>query len=147
MRLTRFTDNSLRTLIYLALNLDKEITISEVSQRCEIPRNHLVKVVHALSRHSFILTTRGRAGGMRLKNSAGEIKVGDVVKKMEGSLEVIKCFTPRCPISSTCQLRNVLDEAMEAFLAVLDNYSIADITKKEEPLRELLGIVNFSNTG
>lgn len=144
MRLTKFTDNSLRTLIYLSLNFDEEITIAKVSKACAIPKNHLVKVVHALSKKGFIKTTRGRRGGLRLILPSDKLVVGDVVRAMEGRLEVINCFTPNCPIAPTCQLRNVLSEAMEAFLSVLDRYTIADLIKKAKPLRELLGIAIYN---
>jgi len=140
MRLTRFTDNSLRTLIYLALNNNNGVTISEVSKNCAIPRNHLVKVVHALSKKDFIITTRGHGGGLKLIKPASDLSVGNIVRAMEGQLEVIKCFTPLCPIAPTCKLRNLLSEAMEAFLLVLDKYTIADLIIDETPLRKLLGI-------
>ncbi len=140
MQLTRFTDNSLRTLIYLALNPNKIITINEISEKCAIPRNHLVKVVHSLAKANFIQTSRGRAGGIKLIEDAKEVIIGDVVRVMEGQLDVINCFTPLCPIAPTCKLRNVLSEATNAFISVLDNYSIKDLIQNEQPLRKLLNI-------
>jgi Rrf2 family nitric oxide-sensitive transcriptional repressor len=140
MRLTRFTDNSLRTLIYLSLNDGRGVTISEIAKNCDIPKNHLMKVVHSLAKSGFVMTARGRNGGVRLAKLASEIKVGNIVRVMEGRLEVIKCFEPRCPIVNVCKLRSALSEASAAFLAVLDNYSIEDLVKEDVSLRNLLKI-------
>ncbi len=141
MRLTRFTDNSLRVLIYLALSEERDITISEIAQKIAIPKNHLVKVVHSLAKRNFIKTLRGRNGGIRLNKTAKEIIVGDVVRMMEGQLEVIKCFEPRCPLATSCRLRNLLSEATDAFLLVLDKYSIYDLVElREDQLKKLLNI-------
>ena len=140
MRLTKFTDNALRGLIYLALNKDRIVTITEIAEKCAIPRNHLVKVIHALANRGFIETTRGRGGGARLMEPAKEIYVGDVVRTMEGQLDVINCYEPRCPIATTCRLRKALGEASDAFLRVLDSYTIADLIKENSSLKALLSI-------
>ncbi|MCF6344129.1 MAG: Rrf2 family transcriptional regulator [Devosiaceae bacterium] len=141
MRLTRFTDNSLRVLIYLTLNKQRDATITEIAEKVAIPRNHLMKIVHALSKKEFIKTTRGRGGGIRLALCAKKIKVGDVIRKMEERLDIIECYKPRCPLAGSCRLKNVLGEATNAFLSVLDNYSVNDlVAQRESKLMELLGI-------
>ncbi len=141
MRLTRFTDNSLRVLIYLALNKERDVTISEIAKYIAIPRNHLMKIVHSLAKKSFIITMRGRKGGIRLSGEPGEIIVGDVIRKMEEQLDVIKCYEPLCPIAPGCRLKDAFSEASNAFLSVLDAYSIDDlVAQRESRLRTLLGI-------
>lgn len=141
MQLTRYTDYSLRVLMYLAVHTDRLVTISEISDAYGISRNHLVKVVHELGNLGFVRTQRGKQGGMELGRPAGAINVGDVVRHTEKTLTVVNCSDPPCPIRSACDLRNVLFEARDAFLAVLDNYTLHDLTGREQSaaLAGLLG--------
>ena len=139
MRLKKFTDNALRSLIYLALYPENRITISDISEYCGVSRNHLVKVIHFLAKQGFVKTTAGRNGGIKLKTTADNISVGDVVRVVEGHQPVINCLEPLCPIAPVCHLRNIFDEAKEAFLSTLDNRTIADLIKNEEALRIRLG--------
>ncbi len=139
MQLTRYTDYSLRVLIYLAVSKEPRVTISDIAQRYNISRNHLVKVVHYLSTQGYLRTTRGRNGGMYLGKTPEEINLGQVVRHTEGTLEIIDCFTPNhCTILSSCMLRNVLVEAQNSFMAVLDGYTLADLASNTEQLRSLL---------
>lgn len=129
MQLTQFTDFALRVLIYLTQKEDGFATISEVAEFYGISRNHLVKIVHHLSTHEVLHTVRGKSGGMRLARPAAEIVLGDVVRLTEPSFDVVECFdkkTNRCIITPQCRLQSVLHEASRAFLAVLDNYTLAD---------------------
>lgn len=135
MRLTKFTDNALRVLIYSGANSDRMTTISEIAEKCEIPRNHLTKVVHAMSTNGLLETTRGKGGGIRLARPAEEITVADVVRIMEPDLKIIECLEPRCPLAHMCKLRDVLDEGRSAFLDALENYTIADLIHNRKPLR------------
>lgn len=129
MQLTRYTDYSLRVLVYLSLNQEASATISEIAQYYDISRNHLVKVVHHLANAGYINTTRGKGGGLRLARSPEKIIVGDVVRKMEPNFEIVECFnksSKRCEIEPLCALKKTLGEATSSFLRVLDKYSIAD---------------------
>lgn len=136
MRLTKFTDNALRVLIFTAANFDRLTNISEITEKCDIPRNHLTKVVHTMSTEGFLKTVRGKGGGIRLGRPAAEITVASVVRIMEHDLKIIECFVPRCPLSQKCKLRNVLDEARGAFLDTLGNYTIADLIDNKSSLRD-----------
>lgn len=139
MQLTRYTDFSLRVLIYLAVAPDRRVTINEISQKFEISRNHLMKVVHGLSSGGFVTTYKGKNGGMRLGRDAAEIRVGDVVRATEGVLSAVDCYSPPCPLFDACTLRGVLDRAMEGFLATLDGVTIADLTRQPTGLTRLVG--------
>lgn len=140
MQLTRHTDYALRVLMYLSINKEGLATISDIAQAYDISRNHLVKIVHELAGHGFVQTYRGKSGGMRLALAPEEIGVGDVVRRMEGTLEVVNCTGPRCAILPDCRLRGVLTEARDAFLAVLDGYTLRDlIARRENRLVNLLG--------
>lgn len=132
MQLTRYTDYSLRVLIYLSLHQDKTVTIDEIRDFYEISRNHLMKVVNDLSGKGFIDTTRGKHGGMRLAKSPEQISIGDVIRQMETSFKLVDCLTDEqilCRVASICSLKSVLDGALENFLAHLDQYTLAQATE------------------
>jgi Rrf2 family nitric oxide-sensitive transcriptional repressor len=133
MRLTLYTDYSLRVLIYLASREERVVTISELADFYKISRNHLVKVVYNLGLNGFILTTRGRHGGIRLSRPANAIGVGEVVRLTEPDLDLLECFNPttdKCVISRACSLKTVVSDARSAFLATLDKATLADIASE-----------------
>ena len=142
MRLTRYTDYALRVLTYLGLKGDSELaTIKEISDRYGISENHLMKVVHRLGQTGFIVTVRGRQGGMKLSRDPSVINLGDVVRQCEDDLRIVECFdeaTNTCPIASACALPSVLDDALSAFLSVLDGYTVADLLVPRRRLKKIL---------
>jgi Rrf2 family nitric oxide-sensitive transcriptional repressor len=141
MHLTRFSDNALRCLTFLATAPTGAATTAEVARRMALSEDHLMKVVQRLAALGFIETTRGRGGGMRLARDASEINVGAVIRATEESFRLVECFDPetnQCPIAPACVLAGVLDEALAAFLAVLDRVTLADLTARPTQLRRLL---------
>jgi Rrf2 family nitric oxide-sensitive transcriptional repressor len=139
MQLTRYTDYSLRVLIFVALREEgTQATINEICDHFTMPRNHLIKVVQRLGQLGYLRTQRGKGGGLRLGKSAGEIVVGDVVRAMEPNLDIVECTSPDCPLMGGCQLRSILDEAMDAFLDVLARYTLSDLIRQPARLRSLL---------
>ncbi|QKT02635.1 Rrf2 family transcriptional regulator [Ectothiorhodospiraceae bacterium 2226] len=139
MHLTRHTDYALRVLMYLALEPDRVATISDIAGAYDISRNHLVKVVHELGGHGLLHTSRGKGGGIRLARPPDSITVGEVVRRMEGSLQIIDCASPRCAILPQCRLKGALEEAARAFLTTLDGYTLHDLVQQREPA--LLGLL------
>ncbi len=140
MNLTRYTDFSLRTLMFLAV-AERSSTISEVAKAFGISRNHLVKVVHRLAKQEFIVSTRGKSGGIALARSPHHIRIGDVVRAMEPRFRLAECFDPgtnQCPITPVCRLTGVLREAEAAFLAVLNQYTLNDVVTNRDALRQYL---------
>jgi len=132
MRLTLYTDYSLRVLLYLASKEEENVTITEIADFYKISRNHLVKVVHNLGLGGYIMTSRGRNGGLKLARPAKKIMVGELVRSTEPDLDLLECFNPvtdKCVISRTCSLKSVIFNAQAAFMEVLDQYTLADITK------------------
>lgn len=132
MRLTQWTDYTLRVLMYVASCEERErpVTITEIAEMHEISRSHLTKIVHQLGANGFLLTTRGRGGGMRLCIPAAQIKVGDVVRQTETDFQMVECFdlrTNHCTLSPKCHLKRVLWRATEGFLAVLDEVTLEDL--------------------
>jgi Rrf2 family nitric oxide-sensitive transcriptional repressor len=140
MRLTLHTDYALRVLIHVAVADGKLITINDIAQRFDISKQHLMKVVHSLGRKGYLDTVRGRGGGIRLSRPPRDIKIGQVVRDTEKSLDVVGCLERRgyCPIERACVLRGALHDATQAFLAVLDGYTLADLTKSQPALSSLL---------
>ncbi len=139
MKLTRQTDYSLRVLIFLALQEEgRLVTISEITEHFDIPRNHLVKIVHRLGQLKYLKTLRGKGGGMCLGHGAADIVIGRVVRDVESTLEVVNCHEPPCPLEVGCVLKGALVEARDAFLAVLDRYTLADLIVRPQQLQALL---------
>jgi len=137
MRLTQWTDYSLRVLMYCASCEQRElpVTITEIADSHGISRSHLTKVVHQLGAHGLLDTTRGRGGGMRLCKPAAEINIGAVVRQTETDFAMVECFdtaTNQCGLSPQCRLKSVLVQATNSYLAVLDGVTLADLI---EPVR------------
>ena len=130
MQLTQFTDYSLRMLIYLArLPEGKIATLAEIAEFHNISRNHLVKVAVTLTREGYIMTTRGKSGGMQLARPAHTISLGELIRKTEQNMILVECFDPpnnRCRLSRGCFLKSALYEAQLAFISVLDKHTLAE---------------------
>jgi len=140
MKLTSFTDYSLRVLMYLAVDVTRRATISEIASAFAVSENHLTKVVHHLGRHGWITTLRGKGGGLTLARPSDEILIGQVVRDSEGDSVPAECFQGDggCAISDCCGLKGVLAEAVRAFYSVLDRHTLADVTRNPHELTQVL---------
>ena len=132
MRLTQWTDYTLRVLMYCAACLDrtKPVTITEIAENHGISRSHLTKIVQQLAARGWLETTRGRGGGMRLAVPAEDLFLGTVVRATETDFSLVECFDPalnQCRINQNCRLKGVLNQATQSFLAVLDGITLADL--------------------
>ncbi len=136
MRLTKFTDYSLRVMIYLARHPDRLATIADVATEYDIPSTHLMKVVHRLGQCGYIVTVRGKGGGMRLARAPDAINVGALVRDTEDNMDIAECFSAEnqnCPMLPDCVLQSILREARKSFLATLDFYCLSDIVRETIP--------------
>lgn len=143
MRLTAFTDYSLRVLIYLATEPDRRATIATIAAAYDIKENHLTKVVHFLAQQGWVNTVRGKGGGLELARDPAGLVVGEVVRRCEGDDMPAECFDPehnRCRITPVCRLSRVLHEATAAFHAALDRHTLADLVLNRRALAPLLQI-------
>ena len=143
MKLTAFTDYSLRVLIYLATDTTRRATIAEIAKAFVISENHLVKVVHFLGKQGWIETVRGKGGGIQLAMLPMQVNVGQVVRGTEGAAMPAVCFgedDDRCVIDGSCRLKGVLGEAVRAFYAVLDHYTLEDLSRNRLVLGKILMI-------
>lgn len=129
MHITRYTDYSIRVLIYLAAEGDRLATIQEIADSYDISKNHLMKVVHQLNKKGYIETIRGKKGGMRLHMAPQDINIGILVRETEQDLSIVECFSSKnaCKITPVCGLKSMFGEALKAFLEVLDRYTLADV--------------------
>ena len=148
MRLTDYTDYSLRVLLYLAVRGAGLSTIQDISEAYGISRNHLMKVVQQLGELGWVETVRGRNGGLRLPEQSRSLTVGEVVRATESDFALVACLHDQqgeqrgCVITPHCRLRNALQAARNAFLAELDRYTIDEVAQPHAPLAALLGLSN-----
>ncbi|HEY4531950.1 MAG TPA: Rrf2 family transcriptional regulator [Kurthia sp.] len=142
MRLTLYTDYSLRVLLYLGAKDPEELsTIKDISDSYGISKNHLMKVTHELGKMGYIETVRGRGGGIRLAVVPEEINIGQLVRKTEEDFYLVECFNPEsvgCIISPVCSLKGALNKALHAYIAVLDSYHLSDFLTSKEDLAAIL---------
>ncbi|MDO8283374.1 MAG: Rrf2 family transcriptional regulator [Rhodoferax sp.] len=133
MRLTTYTDYALRTLMYLAVNRDRLVTIQDIASLHSISKNHLTKVVHHLGQIGIVATVRGRNGGLKLGLEPADINIGAVVRQTETDFHMAECFhkeNNRCVYASACVLEDVLGAATAAYLKVLDGVTLHDLVQK-----------------
>jgi Rrf2 family nitric oxide-sensitive transcriptional repressor len=145
LRLTQYSNFTLRTLQLVALRAPGIVTVEDVARAHRISKAHLVKVAAELSRRGYIEAIRGRHGGMRLARPADSITVGEIVRWTESPLELVECFNPDTntgPLLGACHLSRGLQRALRAFLSVLDDLTIADIAYNKDALLARLGVEN-----
>ena len=143
MHLTQYSTFALRILQYVALHDPAIVTVEEVSRAHRISKAHLVKVSHELGQRGYLETIRGRNGGMRLARPADQITVGEVVRWAEAPMQLVECFDPAtntCPLEGACHLSRGIQRALRAFLSVLDDMTIADITVNRGVLLDRLTV-------
>jgi Rrf2 family nitric oxide-sensitive transcriptional repressor len=144
MHITRYIDYSLRVLMYVALKGDEQSTIQEIADSYNISKNHLMKVVHALSSQGYLIASRGKNGGIRLNDDPADINIGTLIRDTEQDLTLVECFSTdnQCVITPTCRLKRVLEEALEQFFNTLDQYTLADLLPRQQQpkLKQLLSL-------
>lgn len=127
MQISKFTDLSLRVLMYLSHEETNRITkINDIAVQFEAPRNHLIKVVTKLNKLGWIQAVRGRAGGLRLAKIPKDLKLGDVLFALENG-SIVDCNKPACPIRGECNLKNILDTGLKSFYTEMNKYSLLDV--------------------
>ena len=136
MRLSEYTDYTLRVLMYCAARAGQLVTIGELAEHHGLSKNHLMKVVNDLARQGLLETTRGRGGGLRLLKDPHGIRIGDVVRASETDFRLVECFdagTNLCTLTPTCRLKHLFGDALQAYWAALDAATLADVTAPTGP--------------
>lgn len=142
MQLTQHTDFGLRMMIYLALRRPETATVGEIAGALQLSSHHLTKVAQELRRRDILVVHRGRSGGLELAREPEEIAVGEAVRALE-TFHVVECFREdknECVLTPSCKLQGVLSEATDAFLGVLDQYTLADLVRQPARVRRLVGL-------
>lgn len=130
MQLTRFTDLGLRVLMYLTQHEHPEpVTSAEIAAQFQVPHNHVIKVVHRLGKLGWVHTQRGRHGGLRLGTAPEQLRLGQVLRALEGTNELVDCDEPPCVLRGRCLVKSALNAGMSAFFDKLDEYTLADVCK------------------
>jgi Rrf2 family nitric oxide-sensitive transcriptional repressor len=136
MKLTSHTDFGLRILLTLAVIPDRLVTIEELADRHRLSKNHLMKVAQSLIHAGFVEGVRGRNGGLRLLKSSSDIRIGDVVRRLEEDMAIVPCVSEHeeasCVLAGACGLTAAMRRALRAFLAELDSVTLADLTKSRQ---------------
>ncbi len=144
MHITKYTDYSIRVLVYLAVHRNELCTIGDIANSYDISKNHLMKIVQALNTKGYLMATRGKNGGLRLQGNPSEINLGELVRDIEGESKMVECFGAdnQCIITESCQLKHIFYEAQENFYQTLEKYTLLDLVgeKMQAPLRKLLHI-------
>ena len=143
MYVTNQTNYALRILMYCALRGRRRSTIPQIAATYHISEAHLFKILPILSQEKLVHAVRGRNGGITLAKTPADISIGAVVRATEERFTLAECFDQQkvnCPLVGICRLRGVWDDALRAFLAVLDKYTLADLIANPTSLQKSLGI-------
>lgn len=139
MRLTRFTDYSLRVLIYLGQNNDSRVTIHQISESYDISKNHLMKVVSNLTRLQFVVAQRGPGGGIQLNRSPEDISLNEVIQNTEKHLQLNDLSDANVSTADS-RLSSYLQHALQAYLEALGRFTLADVLDQQTEATELMGL-------
>lgn len=131
MQLNKFTDYALRILMYISRPRDLPYTIAEIAKDLHVSQNHLVKIVHFMGKQDWILTTRGKGGGIRLNPNSLQLTLGQIVRVLQGQNPIVECNNPPCVLRSNCGLKGILDQALEQFYQSLDQYRLQDVLSND----------------
>ncbi len=149
MRLTHWTDYSLRVLMFCAQSESRQTaaTIQEIAEQHDISKSHLTKIVMTLAADGYLITSRGRGGGLRLGRPASEIVIGEVIRKTESDFSIVECFqdgVSHCALMPSCRLKNVLADALKVFFEKLDGVTLADLIVDAQDQQAVIRTVRFS---
>lgn len=127
MQLNKFTDYALRILMYISRPKETPYTIADIAKDLYVSQNHLVKIVHFMGKQEWIITTRGKGGGIQLNPATLELRLGAIVQILQGQNAIVECNTPPCVLRSHCGLKGILDQAMQQFYQSLNQYTLTDV--------------------
>lgn len=130
MQLNKFTDYALRILMYVAQPREAIYTISELAENLQVSENHVMKIVHFMAKQEWIITTRGKGGGIRFNPETAQLSWGTIVRLLQGNQAVVECHKPPCILRAHCGLKGILDQALDAFYVHLDQYLLSDVLSK-----------------
>lgn len=135
MQLTKFTDYALRLLIYIAPNREKPYVIAQIAQDLKVSENHLIKIVHFMAKQNWLITTRGKGGGICLHPQTLSLKLGNLIRILENDQPIVDCFAPhQCVLLPRCNLKHILNQAQEQFYQHLNQFMLSDMLKNKNQI-------------
>lgn len=146
MQLNKFTDYALRILMYIAQPKEVPYTIAELANELQVSENHAMKIVHFMAKQDWLITTRGRGGGIRMNPLTLKIPLGQVVRILQQDSQVVECNTPPCVLRKNCGLKGILDDAVEQFYASLDQYTLSEVVTPLQghySIQSPIGLINL----
>ncbi|ATH08578.1 BadM/Rrf2 family transcriptional regulator [Halobacteriovorax marinus] len=142
MKLTTYTDYSIRVLMYLGINSERLCTSTEISAAYGISRNHLSKIIHQLSKLKYIQSYKGASGGITLLEKPKNINLRKLIEQVEPDFDIVECFNQDsvfpCKITPSCKLKSILNSSLIEFLKNLEKYTLADIIENKDELKSNL---------
>lgn len=138
MHLSKFTDYAFRVLMFLAHHQDELRTIPQLAESLQVSQNHLVKVVHFMAKQGWLITARGKGGGIRISSLILSMAVGEVIRTLQGNPRLIDCNSPACILKPHCHLKSVLDHALEHFYQYLNQYSVSECIGSQKVIKGIL---------
>lgn len=145
MQLNKFTDYALRILMYVSQPQAEPYTIAELSQRLQVSENHAMKIVHFMAKQNWIITTRGKGGGIRLATLTLDLKLGYIVRILQKETQIVECNHPPCILRANCGLKGILDQALEQFYQSLDQYTFHEILSPTSNKSQSTSLINLVN--
>ncbi|QIC61560.1 Rrf2 family transcriptional regulator [Acinetobacter schindleri] len=146
MQLNKFTDYALRILMYIAQPKEMPYTIAELANELQVSENHTMKIVHFMAKQDWLITTRGRGGGIRMNPLTLKIPLGQIVRILQQDSQVVECNTPPCVLRKNCGLKGILDDAVEQFYASLDQYTLSEVVTPLQghySIQSPIGLINL----
>jgi len=146
MQLNKFTDYALRILMYIAQPKEMPYTIAELANELQVSENHAMKIVHFMAKQDWLITTRGRGGGIRMNPLTLKIPLGQVVRILQQDSQVVECNTPPCVLRKNCGLKGILDDAVEQFYASLEQYTLSGVVTPLQghySIQSPIGLINL----
>ncbi|MEK5765676.1 Rrf2 family transcriptional regulator [Acinetobacter schindleri] len=146
MQLNKFTDYALRILMYIAQPKEMPYTIAELANELQVSENHAMKIVHFMAKQDWLITTRGRGGGIRMNPLTLKIPLGQVVRILQQDSQVVECNTPPCVLRKNCGLKGILDDAVEQFYASLEQYTLSEVViplQGHYSIQSPIGLINL----
>lgn len=146
MQLNKFADYALRILMYIAQPKEMPYTIAELANELQVSENHAMKIVHFMAKQDWLITTRGRGGGIRMNPLTLKIPLGQVVRILQQDSQVVQCNTPPCVLRKNCGLKGILDDAVEQFYASLDQYTLSEVVTPLQghySIQSPIGLINL----
>lgn len=146
MQLNKFTDYALRILIYIAPSGNTPHTIPELAQNLSVSRNHLMKIVHFMAKENWLITARGKGGGVRINPEVLKASLGQMIRTLQRGNPIVECNSPPCVLREECRLRGILDKALEQFYLELDQYTIEQVLEKSftRKANNIIDLINLN---